>query len=248
MLWLDRFCRSRLVESTSNSLENVRSQPSIEYCVASCFHNAKSCRPSITRHKSLKTIRSIALVGRSFLAQVIARSLAKYHIISSVGSAPEQKAKVSVHLVQNHDWDLRRFSSWTKLLRVTAYVIRLTQRCRKDHFSKSSQGSEQLQLLNLYPDEVNLARNFWLKTIQRQLFSKKYERIREDQSVTKGSKLSALNPFLDATRLIRFRGQLRHSVLPEQTKHPIVIASHPLVSLLIEYTHVHIRVKLAPQY
>lgn len=101
MLWLDRFyCRSSLAEATSNLLENVHSQSSsrrsnstTERCMASCFHLTKSCRLSVARRESYKIVRSIALVGRSSLAQIVVRTMARDHRSQFNGFRSRTKAQ-----------------------------------------------------------------------------------------------------------------------------------------------------------
>lgn len=46
-----------------------------------------------------------------------------------------------------------------------------------------------------------------------------------------------MNPFIDEQGLIRIRGRLQNADLPAKTKTPIVLGAHPLVSLLIQATH-----------
>lgn len=92
--------------------------------------------------------------------------------------------------------------------------------------------------LSLELEEINSARKFWLRSIQQQLFRKEFLRLKSDHSVAAGSKLASLNPFLDNDSLIRVGGCLRHSAFHTRTKHPIVLASHPLVEMLIRHTHI----------
>ncbi|XP_029163298.1 uncharacterized protein LOC114934751 [Nylanderia fulva] len=58
-----------------------------------------------------------------------------------------------------------------------------------------------------------------------------------ERSVSKSSPLASLNPSLSADGLIRVRGRLRHTRLPDSTKYPIVLRSHPLLSLIIDHHH-----------
>lgn len=155
----------------------------------------------------------------------------------------EERTKASVHLAQAPpEWDLStRFSSWTKLVHVTAYVMRFTghlrQRSKQRSTINNSEIAKEFQSTNLLPEEVKNAQTFWLISVQRRLFSREYALLQNACRVHKNSKLSALNPYLDESGLIRVGGRLRHSNLEEKTKHPIVLAAHPLVSLLIQSTH-----------
>ncbi|XP_029155687.1 uncharacterized protein LOC114928600 [Nylanderia fulva] len=58
------------------------------------------------------------------------------------------------------------------------------------------------------------------------------------QEVIKKQRLISLNPFLDANGLLRVGGRLEHSHLPFQSKHPVLLADHPITTMLIRYTHI----------
>lgn len=135
------------------------------------------------------------------------------------------------------NWDLaQRYSSWNKLLRITAYLIRFVDNLKSPRSRKETEESPSSSRA-LLPLEVKGARNYWLRSIQTQLFSAEQQRLQNRFPVTRGSKLYSLNPFMDEDGLIRVGGQLRHSELEEDQKHPIVIASHSLVHLLVRHTH-----------
>lgn len=57
------------------------------------------------------------------------------------------------------------------------------------------------------------------------------------QPIAKKSSILALNPFLDSDGIIRVGGRLKNAPLPFKTKHPIVLAAHPLVTLIIKQAH-----------
>ncbi|XP_011687752.1 PREDICTED: uncharacterized protein LOC105449960 [Wasmannia auropunctata] len=127
------------------------------------------------------------------------------------------------------NWDLAsRFSSWPKLLRVTAYLYRfLSRQKRSDSFSSAS----------LQPDEIDKAKFYWLRSIQADMFPLELAALSRQSPLPKSSSLSSLNPYLDSDGLLRVGGRLRHARLPGATKNPIVVRSHPLLSLIIEHHH-----------
>ncbi|XP_071634081.1 uncharacterized protein [Temnothorax longispinosus] len=161
---------------------------------------------------------------------------------------PEEQVRAPVHVMQPRDrWDLsERFSSWNKLVRVTAYVVRFTRRAREGGCGRVNAPSQN-EPEPLSPDEVNFARIFWLKNIQRQLFPVEYAQLELSQRISKSSKLLSLNPFLDKNGLIRVGGRLRHSTFPHDKKHPVVLAAHPAVAALIRDTHLR-ALHAGPQY
>ncbi|XP_076301460.1 uncharacterized protein LOC143219342 [Lasioglossum baleicum] len=137
-----------------------------------------------------------------------------------------------------------RFSSWPKLLRVTAYLLRFISKLRssrirtrsvslkKDRYSAKFSGANAL-----LPGEIQKARTFWLKHIQRTVHPNEVQRLTQRLPISRQSPLISLNPYLDADGLLRVGGRLSNSALPEITKHPIILTSHPLVLLLINYLH-----------
>lgn len=55
--------------------------------------------------------------------------------------------------------------------------------------------------------------------------------------MAKASPLIALNPYIDTEELIRMRGRLERSDLPYSAKYPIILRSHPLLTLIISHAH-----------
>ncbi|XP_076298317.1 uncharacterized protein LOC143217663 [Lasioglossum baleicum] len=138
-------------------------------------------------------------------------------------------------------WDLQtRYSSWTKLLRVTAYVIRFVEAIRHKPLTSSLTGNcpkSPSADHSLHPDEIQIAKYYWYKTIQRACFPDEWTKLVAKTPVPSSSPLSKLNPYLDSSELIRIKGRLQHSNLPEPRKHPIVLRSHQLLNLIISHHH-----------
>lgn len=150
----------------------------------------------------------------------------------------EERSPSAQHASPVSEWDLsQRYSSWSKLLRVTAYIFRFITRAHSQHsLSRSSLPSRSLALAS---EELNTSRVYWLKYIQAQRFSEDRSRLLGHLPLSSKSPLRSLHPFLDEQGLIRVGGKLQHANLPETTKHPIILASHPLVKVLIR--HIHLR-------
>lgn len=145
------------------------------------------------------------------------------------------------HVVSSHGVQLTttvdlasRFSSWARMLRVTAYLFRFVNRCRRRPFH--SQESEP-QSLALTAAECSLARKFWLKQIQADLFSPEIIALSNDRALLSNSAILSLTPFVDSDGLLRVGGRLRHAAVPQRTRQPVILAAHPLVRLLIEQAH-----------
>ncbi|GFS72151.1 uncharacterized protein NPIL_306741 [Nephila pilipes] len=82
--------------------------------------------------------------------------------------------------------DISRYSSYTKLLRVTAWILRFVHNC-KSH----------LRIIHeLNCNEIEKAKDYWIQTVQRQCFSAEINALKEERSLQKKSKISCFNPFL----------------------------------------------------
>ncbi|XP_011169507.2 uncharacterized protein LOC105202619 [Solenopsis invicta] len=126
-----------------------------------------------------------------------------------------------------------RYSSWPKLIRVSAYVLRFISRIRRrDEIAFWTESPSSLTA-----SEVRASKKFWVKYIQRQLFPLEIRALTQNKSVSSKSPLFSLNPFLDEEQIIRVGGRLSQAPIPAQARHPIVLESHPLVRLLIYHTH-----------
>ncbi|XP_076299320.1 uncharacterized protein LOC143218170 [Lasioglossum baleicum] len=147
------------------------------------------------------------------------------------------EVKVSFHSASTPsiEWDLAsRFSKWPKLLRVTAYIIRFSRLCRRNISDTPSRPSGQA----LSTSDVSLARIFWIKHLQSVEFPEELHALQQAQSLSPKSPLLSLSPFLDADGIIRVGGRLRHASLPHRVRHPILLAPHPIVRLLVEQVHI----------
>lgn len=131
-------------------------------------------------------------------------------------------------------WDLAsRYSSWSKLIRVTAYIFKFLNACRPrvDSYSSESPG----QALSSF--ECGRATTFWIRVVQAELFSDEIRLLNTGKNVAPKSPLAALRPFLDRDGVLRVGGRLRLAPLPYNVRHPILLASHPLVSLIALQSH-----------
>jgi len=157
-------------------------------------------------------------------------------ILSPADCLPERRVDKTAHFVAPEaPWDLAsRFSSWPKLLRVTAYIMRFVSRSR----SRSPLPARRSDCsISLSAREITSARIFWLTCIQRESFPIEQECLRAEKLLSSKSSLISLSPFLDEDKLIRVGGRLAHAPLPLCAKHPILLASHPVTLLIVRHAH-----------
>lgn len=101
-------------------------------------------------------------------------------------------------------------------------------------FAKADAGIADAPFV-LTTDECRRAREFWLKRIQEEAFPLEREALKNKKPLLKKSAI--LNPYLGEDQLIRVGGRLSNTPVPLQTKHPIILSSHPLVTLIARHAH-----------
>lgn len=86
--------------------------------------------------------------------------------------------------------------------------------------------------------EMRDAMNLHIRQAQQTYLGKELKLLQNQQSVSPGSELPSLNPYLDEDGLIRVAGRLRNSKLPFRRKHPIIIPRESSIcKLLIDQAH-----------
>ena len=114
-----------------------------------------------------------------------------------------------------------KFSSWRRLVRVTARILRLAQKIRlRKHLQEGPQGP-------LTPEELSKAEMYWVKRAQVNL----HKRMRKGD-------FKPLSPFVDDRGVIRVGGRVEKAVLSYDTRHPALLPDDHWISLLIVH-HAH---------
>ena len=119
----------------------------------------------------------------------------------------------------------REFSTWRRLLRVTAYVIRF---CRKLHLKLSQQSdTNQLQVGLPSTKEIQDAEEYWTKKAQTGLAVK----------LEKGE-LKTLSPFFDDKGIMRVGGRVDPNLLSYDGKYSALLPyDHWISTLITRDTH-----------
>ncbi|XP_029163715.1 uncharacterized protein LOC114935138 [Nylanderia fulva] len=146
----------------------------------------------------------------------------------------EQRKPTVLHVEGSDEWDLLyKFSSWTKLIRVTAYVCRflaLIDKKRKVNFKSTS---------SLSVNELNKAELFWLSYVQKKAFESEIKALKKGNAVSKKSSLRTLTPFVGEDAVLRFGGRLKNAALTYEEQHPILVPRGQVSYLLIAQAHKH---------
>ena len=135
--------------------------------------------------------------------------------------------------------DCRAFSSITRLLRVTAYVFRFTRILRK-----KVNGTHWREVLGneLSASEIDESEALWIRTVQNLSFESEMKYLHGNQRSSPPELISQFGLFLDQKAIIRCKGRINESSLPEMTKNPVLLPSkHYFSNLVIRDTHERIK-------
>ena len=124
-----------------------------------------------------------------------------------------------------------RYSSWSKLTRVSAWV---------DRFLENSPLPAALRREGtIQPDEVASAWMRIIKHAQQEVFKEEIQAVKTGKELPSGSNLQALKPVLDEDGILRCDGRLRFAeCLPWETRYPIIfLRNHWITTLIIKDSH-----------
>ena len=138
---------------------------------------------------------------------------------------------------------MHKFSSWLRLLRVTAWILRFISKSKRARHQKSQEtGNKQNDSREqvLEPEEITNAERYWVRETQRERFSDELTTLRGGGSVLRSSPRWRLSPFVDSDGILRVGGRLEMSNLPYDAKHPIILPKkHHISKLVIVHIHIH---------
>ena len=135
----------------------------------------------------------------------------------------EQTGFTSQEAVEDELMDCKKFSSWRKLLRVTAYTFRFIQ-ILKSRIQKGPPPDDE-ETLSLA--DLERAEKYWTESAQKSLLPR----------CEKGD-FKVLTPFLDKEGVIRVGGRMEKKDTSDESKHPALLsASHHMSRLITRYMH-----------
>ena len=127
--------------------------------------------------------------------------------------------------------DPKRFSSWTRLVRVHARVRRVLHNLRSRDDRKAG--------MELSPEEIKDAEEEIVSLAQREAFHEEYAALSLGKLIPRKSQLIKLNPCIDEDGVIRCDGRLRFAeFLPYDTRCPIILPrGHWVTKLIVKNYH-----------
>lgn len=146
---------------------------------------------------------------------------------------PEAKRNNVVLVTNLEQLDIfARYSSFTKLLRITAYILRFYENC------KASSRENPRTVGPLSVNEMDIARNHLIIRAQQEYFKKDYDDLLKNGQLHKKSKLLNLNAFLDKNKILRVGGRIEFSNYSYDKRHPIILSNkHRLTYLILHREH-----------
>ncbi|KMQ87939.1 bel12-ag transposon polyprotein [Lasius niger] len=153
------------------------------------------------------------------------------HLDVDDNKLPERRATSNVAEVFKEPELLLQFSSLQRLLRVTAWCFRWKRRITCRHPPKDT--SPILQ-----PDELDDALFQWLRVVQSLHYAAEIANISSNRAVSHQSSLKNLNPFLDDKQVLRVGGRLKHAILSQDERHPMIVPPASwLTRLIVDSCH-----------
>lgn len=146
---------------------------------------------------------------------------------------------ISLVTVEDNNFNmLHKFSSYKKLQRITAYCLRFIDVV----VTKRKPANVELSVKELQKSSEAL-----IRLSQNLYFKKDIQELSKNGQVCNSSKLLKLTPFLDEAQLVRVGGRLKHSLLTEGQKHPIVLSNSCNLTKLIFEDYHRVNLHAGPQ-
>ena len=132
----------------------------------------------------------------------------------------------TMNMLPNPVIDINRYSSFVRLIRVTAFVWRVVT------------NTYLFTSTPLTVNELHKAEIWWFKKAQSEMFSEVIALQKKRKQLSKKHYLKHFNPFLDSDGLLRVGGPLSRSQMDFDSRHPLILhGKHRLINLLIEREH-----------
>ena len=152
------------------------------------------------------------------------------------------KSKMAFAAEISQTWlDPLKFSSWTRLIRVTAWVLRFVAKLLakvKKSAKPENPEYETCGEVILNPAELDKAGKLWVKQAQMERFAKEIKELKGGREVNKQSHLKPLTPIVDELGVLRVGGRLNRAELPYDAAHPMILPKkHYITRLVVADVH-----------
>ena len=118
--------------------------------------------------------------------------------------------------------DIERYSSVTRLFRVTAYVLRLIRNAKKNTpGGQAHKIPRELPTKELNAQELNQAETQWIKTVKKASFAKELEFLESQRGTFPHVCVTQLGLCLNDQGIIRCKGRVNNVPLSQLSKTPV---------------------------
>ena len=132
----------------------------------------------------------------------------------------------SVHV--NEIWIEDKYSSYTHLVRITAWILRFSKNVRARKTGTSCLNSPSLTVIELKAAEI-----FLHLASQNRSFEDERQKLLSGVLLKSSSPLLSLNPSIDSDGLLRVGGRLNNSALSYSQRHPIILERKDVLTVLM---------------
>ncbi|XP_023243823.1 uncharacterized protein LOC111641822 [Centruroides sculpturatus] len=172
--------------------------------------------------------------GPQWLSQTEEYWPANDHPTPSDCATEERKHVVTLHTAAYIELlDISRFSSYIRLLRVTAWILRFITLCKIHPRNNHPKGE-------LSADEVSSARDHWIRSVQKTYFANELIALNSGALISEKSPNYRFHPFL-SNGILKVGGRLQFADVRASTQHPILLdGRHTFTRLLIMDCHLRL--------
>ena len=157
--------------------------------------------------------------------------------ISEPSNEEKNVCNFTVTLLSQPVVPFSKFSSYTKLLRVTAWVLRFIHVCRGCIKRDQTHNKD----VHLSSGEMSSAEQHLLKCVQAEAYGETISQLCRQKPLSKGNKLTQYLPFMGEDHLLKVGGRMRNSQLPYVSRHPVILpGDHTLTKMLIRSEHLRL--------
>ena len=154
----------------------------------------------------------------------------------------DEEREIPSHVAVQHQRELllslNRYSSFTRMNRVTAWVFRFINNCRAPVKSQTSLCVTESWLT---VQELTRAQVYWMSMSQEDHFAEEIKSVKKGRVSSSTSRLLSLHPFMDPSGLLRVGGRESRSKLSYDNQHPIILhGKHPVTKLIIRSEHLRL--------
>ncbi|KAK2578790.1 hypothetical protein KPH14_012728 [Odynerus spinipes] len=135
------------------------------------------------------------------------------------------------HVTTEYHWNLiHKYSSLTRLLRITTLCFRFVSKLKKT--------LKGVPAFIISAEDIQTSRIFWVKATQAIYFASELKALRHDSPLLTTHPFSRLTAFIDTEGVIRVGGRLKNSTLDYDEKHQAILPNNArLTDLIISHSH-----------